>query len=601
MLDDLVVGVDLGTTNSAIAVFEDGEARLIPIDGRSLLPSVISVSPEGELLVGQAARNQLHLYPDRSVRSIKRKMGQDISIQLGERSYTPVELSAVILRRLKIAAEADLGRPVTRAVITVPAYFSDAQRTATREAGEIAGFKVERVLNEPTAAALCYTAPEDPPRTFLIYDLGGGTFDVSIVRSRGAVVEVLASHGDAALGGDDFDVLLGQKLRRAFEATLESGDLEGHLTALARLTRATEEAKIKLSSEAVVDVRLEHLIESDGIPCHLNVEVQRQEYEGLIESLLYKTQDSVQIALRESGLLARDIDDIILVGGSSRTPRVQAMLAERFGKTPRMDLNPEEVVAVGAALQAARIQGVETGRILVDITPFSFGTSHLGELHGRVSPHCHKAIVHRNTPLPARQSNLFYTVVPGQEMIKVEVFQGEDLDARNNVLIGNFEVTGHDPSAAENSPILFTFDLSLDGILDVSVIEKNTGLEKTLRITDAFRKLSVEEIERARSRIQKSLDHLTPDLPSAGLAPGRDDHDTDTDDLSKLSSAQRTLWAKAEALAEKAQRLSSSLSETDREEVEEILEGLSEALQSRDWPALDEVVDELADTIFYLE
>ena len=580
----IVFGIDLGTTNSSIAyVDESGTPRLIEIDGSPLLPSVVGLDPAGNVLVGRAAHNQAQIYPERTIASVKRRMGSDDEICLGEQRYTPVEVSALILRRLREAATADLGVPVERAVVTVPAYFSDAQRTATREAGEVAGLKVERILNEPTAAALTYVDERDEPRTLLVYDLGGGTFDVSIVRTRGVVTEVLSSHGDTALGGDDFDQLL---LGVLDERTGHPLDARGR----ARLRRTAQTTKIALSDDTHVWVREEHLAERDGEPLHLEVEVDRHEYERLIEPLLERTRDSIQVALREADVLARDLDEVLLVGGSTRTPRVAEMLHELTGIAPRCDVNPEHAVALGAAMHAARVAGRDARRILVDVTPFSFGTDYYGVRDGRPSPDCYRVIIRRNTPLPVRRSETFYTMWDGQEALDVRVCQGEQPDARDNLLLGSFEVDGLDPLAPEGSAVIFDLQLDLDGILEVAVTERRTGLAKRVTIGDAFRTLSDEDLSAARARVDEVFGEapsVTPLRPPPGL------------DASALAA-----WRSAQALLDRARPLLPRLDGADHDEVRALVDGLHDLLHGAgagEHARISADTEALSDVLFYLE
>lgn len=606
MSGDVVVGIDLGTTNSTVAVVRDGRPLLIPVDGDPLLPSVVGATPEGELLVGAAARNQYHLYPDRSVRSVKRRMGEDVQLRVGDTPYTPVEVSAIILRRLKTAAEQFLDAPVTRAVITVPAYFSDAQRTATREAGEVAGLEVARILNEPTAAALCYASGDESPRTSLVFDLGGGTFDVSVVRSRGDLTEVLSSHGDTRLGGDDLDTALVSRLQQCFQD--ESGArLDGDLQARARLTRAAEAAKIALSRECYTNVLEEHLAEVDGIARHLDLEVSRADFEELCEPLLARTSDSVQTALREAGLLARDLDDVILVGGSTRIPRVAERLTELLGQVPRQDVNPDQAVAQGAALVAARIAGFGTRRILVDVTPFSFGTSYLGWALGAESPHCYKPIIRRSSPVPVRQTAVFYTASDGQDAVDVRIYQGEQVDARLNLQVGRFLVEGLDTEQRSGSPIVFDLSLNLDGLLEVRVTEKRTGLEKRVEIQDAFRKLTETEVTEARGRIAAAVDRAAAYGASGGEArvgPPRltvvEDVGSDPPVPDAPTSGDPPAWTEAAEQLRRAEALGDTLSPVDREEVAELMECVRQAMKSRDRDAVAQGVAELGDVLFYL-
>ena len=611
-VEELVFGIDLGTTNSEIAVVLDGRPTLIPVENESpILPSVVGLSDDGALLVGRAAANQYVPYPERTVRSVKRSMGEDLTFQLGGSAYSPVEISAMILKRLKAAAEAYVGASIHRAVITVPAYFSDAQRTATKEAGEIAGFQVERILNEPTAASLCYLSAfdQDSSRLFLVYDLGGGTFDVSIIRSRGNLTEVLASHGDSRLGGEDFDALIVERLVEAFKEK-NGFDPSQFTAAKARLMKAAEEAKIRLSTESYVRVVEEYLVTRDDTAYHLEAELSRHEYEEMIAPLIEKTKDSVQTALHEAGILARDLDEVILVGGATRTPMISDLLFQLTSLMPQSNVDPDLAVAVGAALHGARVADTRVGRILVDVTPFSFGTSYLGDLDGAPSIHCYKAIVRRNTPLPTRQTELFYTMTEGQEEIEVNIYQGEDPDARQNVLIGKFEVDGLDSEAPAGSPIVFDMRLDLNGILDVDVIEKHTGLKKSATIRDAFRKLSPEEILEKRKRLEDALPESTIDVTSGIEAPSPHALQDRPDKApyakwafspEGLSNEQKGLWSKSSALLEKALRMMSEVDPIDRKELREVCEALRAAMERKDFEEVKDQSDVLADILFYLE
>lgn len=619
---EIIVGIDLGTTNSSIAVVENGTPRLIPVDGQPLLPSVVGISSDGSILVGQAARNQQLIYPERTISSIKRRMGESSRVRLMDQEYSPEEISAMILRRLKQAAENQLRTELRRAVITVPAYFSDAQRSATKEAGEIAGFKVARIINEPTAASLCYMDERERDHTFMVYDLGGGTFDVSIVRSSGEITEVLSSHGDTALGGDDMDRLLMEHLKHRLEEA-HKVSIEDDQRALARLSRAAEQAKIELSTESYVRISEEHLVNIDGIGLHLDEELGRYEYQQLIESLIEKTKDSVQTALREADMLSKDIDELILVGGATRTPLVSEMLYELTDKMPLTVINPDQAVAIGAALQAARIAGQKTGRILVDVSPFSFGTSYLGMHDGMPSPYCYKPIIRRNTPLPNRQTEVFATVHDGQEAVDVEVYQGESEDARNNILIGQFMVEGLSRTASAGSPILFELKLDLNGILEVEVTEKKTGLKKGITIENAFKKLSDSEIEQARQKLASlswqdedffvvdgsQADQEQPifaaDSTEVSISctdTASDDHHLQLPDPPEdIPSDQHAAWSKAVSLVEKAARMAPGLPSNDREEVQQVVENLRASMVKGDFEALNSLSDELGDILFYLE
>src|SRR5450755_1063428 len=370
-MSDLIVGIDLGTTNSEVAAFTDGKVRVLGPGDQRILPSCVGFSASGELLVGEPARNQQSLYPERTVRSIKRQMGSSETVMLGDKSFTPPEISAVILRELVEWARQSLGERPEKAVITVPAYFSDAQRSATREAGALAGLEVVRILNEPTAASLAYGYGDGSRHTALIYDLGGGTFDVSVVTVEGDITEVLASHGNNRLGGDDFDDLLAERLAQEFQREHGIDVRQGQAAAKARLWWAAEEAKKRLSFERYVKIREEALAVKDGTPLHLEMEVSREEYETLIRSLVESTLDSVSKALRDAGKKSMDMDAILLVGGSTRTPLVTDLLIEHTGLTPRQDVHPDLCVALGAGVLASRLSGHSIERVLVDVSPYS--------------------------------------------------------------------------------------------------------------------------------------------------------------------------------------------------------------------------------------
>ncbi len=591
--EDIVIGIDLGTTNSLAAYAKDGRIELVPIDGEPLLPSVVGLGPDDSVIVGRKARNQAVIYPERTVRSIKRLMGSDETISFGERSDTPVEISAMILRRIKKAAEEHLGCNVSRAVITVPAYFKDAQRTATKEAGEIAGFRVERIINEPTAAALCYaeTSSQDD-RTVMVYDLGGGTFDVSIVRLRGGITEVLSSHGDTTLGGDDFDEALLEHLSKLFQDE-HGADPTASARSRARILQAVEEGKKTLSVESYAQVILEHIAEKEGVPLHLDMELSRPQLESVISPILSRTKDSVHSALSDAGISANRLDEVILVGGSTRAPLVGEMLESILKMVPRQDVNPDTAIVQGAALQAARIAGDSTARILVDVTPYSFGTSYLGELHGMPSSDCYRAVIKRNTPLPTRQTRIFYTAVDGQNAVDVHIFQGEDEDAKRNQLIGRFMVEGLDEDAQAGSPIEFSLNLDINGILDVEVREVRTGIKKRVTIKDAMRTLSDEDKADAQRKIAGAFGEK--DLPQESSEPHKafalPEDATDE---------EKNVFEDAIQCLEKAKQLGSQLEEEDASEVNELIAELETGLENKKLPAVKKTAQELTDVLFYL-
>ena len=591
---DIIVGIDLGTTNSEVAALVNGKVEVLAADGEEIMPSYVGLSPEGQLLVGTPARNQYILYPERTVKSIKRLMGSDQRVVLGEQTYSPAEISALILRALKTRAEAALGAPVTRAVITVPAYFSDAQRQATRDAGEIAGLEVVRILNEPTAAALAYGADRQEDRTVLVYDLGGGTFDVSLVQVHGEITEVLASHGNTHLGGDDFDQLLLDFVHERFRAA-GGPDLRADRRAMSRLLHAVEEAKKRLSFEPYAQLREEHLAERAGVPVHLDLEVSREEYEDLIRHLIEGTLDSVHQALADAGKRPDQVDDILLVGGATRTPLISRLLEEKTGLVPRQDLHPDLCVALGAGVLAARLAGHEVDRVLVDISPYSFGPSHLGFRHGVPYEHCYHPIIARNTPLPVSRTDSYFTIVDNQEAWRVSIYQGDDPDALNNILVGQFLIEGLSRVPAGNE-ILCRMDLDLDGILRVTATEKRTGLAKHITIEGATTALSEDEIAQARRR-------------TAELFGDEDEDDLDADDAvveGEFTDAgdgrdHRVRISEARALLERSRRLLDKMTAEDREEAIALHEQLEAAMGAQDWDQLREASTDLADLLFYVE
>jgi molecular chaperone DnaK len=593
MADD-ILGIDLGTTNSEVAALVAGKVDVLATDGEQIMPSYVGLSPEGQLLVGTPARNQYILYPERTVKSIKRLMGSDQRVVLGDQTYSPAEISALILRALKTRAEAALGGPVTRAVITVPAYFSDAQRQATRDAGEIAGLEVVRILNEPTAAALAYGVDRQEDRTVLVYDLGGGTFDVSLVQVHGEITEVLASHGNTHLGGDDFDQLLLDFVHERFRAT-GGPDLRADRRAMSRLLHAVEEAKKRLSFEPYARIREEHLAERAGVPVHLDLEVSRSEYEDLIRHLVEGTLDSVHQALADAKKRPDQVDDILLVGGATRTPLISRLLEEKTGLVPRQDLHPDLCVALGAGVLAARLSGHDVDRVLVDISPYSFGPSHLGLRHGVPYEHCYHPIIARNTPLPVSRTDSYFTVVDNQEAWRVSIYQGDDPDALNNILVGQFLIEGLSRVPAGNE-ILCRMDLDLDGILRVTATEKRTGLAKHITIEGATTALSDEEIAHARRR-------------TAELFGDADEDDLDLDDAAvdaEFTEAgegrdHRVRISEARALLERSRRLLDRMTAEDREEAIALHEQLEAAMQAQDWDQLRGASTELADLLFYVE
>jgi len=498
-----IIGIDLGTTYSATAALHDGVPQIVPHGDERIMPSVVGLTPQDALLIGTPARNQYVLYPTRTVRSIKRQMGQEVRVTLGDREYSPQEISALILRELKQSAEQQLGEPVERAVITVPAYFSDAARQATREAGELAGFTVERIINEPTAAALAYGLDRgDEQHLVAVYDLGGGTFDVSVVELDAGVVEVRASHGNTQLGGDDFDERLVEHLVERFVA--EHGiDPRDDRRALARLTRAAEQAKIALSSQPLAQVREEYLLSSGSRPLHLDIEIAREEFEELIEDLIEGTLQSFDAALGDAGITAEQLDNILLVGGSTRIPLVQRMLYEHAGIEPVMAINPDEAVALGAAVQAAIIAGEPIEAILVDVTPHSLGIA-VAELEfGQIIPDRYSVIIPRNTTIPTSRSEIYSALHPDQRAIEVKIYQGEQPIASQNTSLGEFLFEDLRPEAPGQPPrVTVQFDFDVDGILHVSAVDRGSGKQARTSVRAAHTRLTPAEITAIRGDLE---------------------------------------------------------------------------------------------------
>jgi molecular chaperone DnaK len=603
-MSELIIGIDLGTTNSEVAVITDGRPRVLPVDGDPILPSIVGLADDGRLLVGKPARNQWVLAPDRTIKSIKRKMGQDVTVALGDQSYRPQEISAMILRKLKDAAERDLGQPVRKAVITVPAYFNDSQRQATREAGELAGLEVVRILNEPTAAALTYDPEQAGRERFLVYDLGGGTFDVSIVQAEAGVFEVLASHGDTQLGGDDFDELLLDYVADEF-AELYGVDLRADRTTRARVLKAVEGAKRALSDHPFARIEEEFIAEKDGVPLHLSVEIERAEFEELIRPLLDRTLDCLQRALNDARLTATQIDRVVLVGGSTRTPLIGQLLEDRLGQPAHREVHPDLCVAMGAAVQAGIVAGQAVGAVLVDVTPHTLGIKCLAfpeEFTSTPNEFQFAPIVKRNTPLPTSRSEAFCTVSDGQATVEIDVYQGESGDVRRNHRVGKFLVEGLARVPAGNQ-IVVQLDLTLDGTLKVSAREKATGLLKQITVDNALARFAVEERASAQNRLNR-LWGAADWSPEDGPEPPAD-ADSPTGlgvpELAHAPAEGQRETVQARALLEKAERVRDKVSPEDRAELDRLTERVRVALADRAWGDLAAAAGELTDVLFYLE
>jgi molecular chaperone DnaK len=603
MQSEIIIGIDLGTTNSEVAVVRDGRAVVLDESGDPILPSVVGLDPQGRLLVGISARNQFVLAPERTVRSIKRKMGQEVTVDLGGQLYTPQEISAIILRTLKQRAEKYLGIPVSKAVITVPAFFNDGQRQATREAGELAGLTVVRIINEPTAAVLTYDPHPPEKERLLVYDLGGGTFDVSVAQVEKGVVEIRASHGDTQLGGDDFDQLLLDYICDQF-AREHGIDLRESLGAKARVHRAAEEAKKRLSSEAVATIEEEFIADKAGKPLNLVMEIRRLEYEELIRPLLVKTLVCLDRALADANVQANQIDKVILVGGATRTPLVHSLLEDRLGRPVHREIEPDLAVAMGAAVQGGLIAGVEVGPVLVDITPHSLGISALGQLQGFISAHSFSPIIKRNTPLPVSRTEIYTTVFDEQEAAKIQIFQGENEDARHNSLVGEFLIGGLAAVPAGNQ-IVVRLDLDLSGILKVTATERATGLAKQVIISSAMERFRQRQRSDAVDRIEAVFELAAEGARAAGAgtAPEPQAASVPRPGASAFGMpvALRQAIDSAVALAVKAEKVLPNANIEDAEELRAMLSDLRLAVERGAEDDIRAIIREVEDLVFYLE
>ena len=483
-----VIGIDLGTTNSCVAVMEGGEAVVIPnAEGNRTTPSVVAFSKTGERMVGQVAKRQAITNPDRTISSIKREMGSDHRVSIDGKAYTPQEISAMILQKLKSDAEAYLGSPVTEAVITVPAYFTDAQRQATKDAGKIAGLDVKRIINEPTAAALAYGVDKEQAQKIMVYDLGGGTFDVSILEIDDGVIEVLATAGNNRLGGDDFDQCIMKYLVSEFKRT-EGIDLSGDKVAMQRLKEAAEKAKIELSGVTTSNINLPYITADATGPKHLDVTLTRAKFNELTGHLVDATMGPVRQAMSDAGLKPSDLSKVLMVGGSSRIPAVVEAVKNFTGSEPFKGINPDECVAMGAALQAGVLTGDVKGLLLLDVTPLSLGIETMGGVCTR--------LIERNTTIPVKKSQIFSTAADNQTSVEVNVLQGEREMAAANKSLGRFHLDGIAPARRGMPQIEVTFDIDANGIVNVSAKDLGTGTEQHITITSSSN-MSKDDIEKA--------------------------------------------------------------------------------------------------------
>lgn len=584
-----IIGIDLGTTNSAVALVDRGRPRLISVNGDNIMPSVVGVAHTGEMLIGRPARNQWVLAPERTVRSIKRKMGKNETVRMAERDYTPQEISSFILKALKQAAESFLGESVERAVITVPAYFNELQRQATIEAGEIAGLTVERIINEPTASALAYGLGKDEDARVLVYDLGGGTFDVSIIEMSQGIIDVRATAGNNYLGGDDFDEMLASLIADEF-AHEHDIDLRAHHQSWSRLLRAAEEAKIALSSAPFTNIDLEFIAsDKHNRPLHIRRELARAEFEELIEDKLDETIELVNKALADAELTAADIDRVLLVGGSTRIPRVWQLLSNHLDQEPHIEIDPDAAVALGAAVQAAIIAKEDIDAILVDVTPLSLGVesadiSFLGELRtDRFTP-----LIRRNTTIPVQKSELFSTLYPGQDRIQVKVYQGEDKIASRNVLLGEFFVDDLKANRPDGrTDVVISFQLDINGILDVSVVERKSGLQVRQQLKASRQRLSAGEIAASKQKVSALYGDESPEhAPESGDSVPGEHFDPGT----------HALLVRAQAAVARP-----DLAEPLRARINEVIARIHALTAQHDPEQLEQACDELIDLLFDAE
>ncbi len=575
-----IVGIDLGTTNSGVAIVKNGHPEMLPNGNERIMPSVVGYSPAGEWLVGTPARNQYVLDPDNTVRSIKREMGTDTRVTLGKQIFTPQEISAFILRELKEIAECNLNEEINDAVITVPAYFSDAARHATHDAGRIAGFNVRRIINEPTAAALAYGLDRAEDQLALVYDLGGGTFDVSLVELMGGIVEVRASHGNTRLGGDDFDERLAMLVASWFKHD-HGVDLQQDRRAWARLMRAAEMAKIELSTQPFTWIREEYIAEKQGVPLHMEYEVSRGEFEEIISDLVEQTLISIEHVLEDAEVSTDELTQVLMVGGSSRVPAVWEVVAEYIDIDPQMTLNPEEVVALGAAAQAAIIAGEPIDAILVDVTPYSLGIAVAENRMGRIITDQYKVLIQRNTTIPVTKADVFSTLHPDQTGIKIEVYQGESAIASENTPLGNFLITELTPEIpGDLSYVTVQFDMDINGILQVTAKDRHTGKEEKIVVEASKTRLTEAQILTAQNNLETYIPQNMTDSP-----------------------VPLPLDEESEALLARAERLldSNTLSPTDNQELAQLVVDIQVARANNEQDQLDTQLEALLDKLFDLE
>ena len=564
-----IIGIDLGTTNSCVAVMEGGEAVVIPnAEGARTTPSVVAFSKAGERMVGQVAKRQAITNPDRTVISIKREMGAAYTVDIDGKKYTPQEISAIILQKLKADAEAYLGSPVTEAVITVPAYFTDAQRQATKDAGKIAGLDVKRIINEPTAAALAYSIDKEDDQKVMVYDLGGGTFDVSIIEMGDGVQEVLATAGNNRLGGDDFDKRVMDWIVADFKA--QNGiDLSGDKMAMQRIKEAAEKAKIDLSGMTTAEINLPFITVDATGPKHYEAQLTRAKFNELTADLVEATMGPVRQALSDSGLSTNDINKVLMVGGSSRIPAVQEAVKKFIGRDPFKGINPDECVAIGAALQGGVLGGDVKGLLLLDVTPLSLGIETMGGV-------CTK-VIERNTTIPTKKSQIFSTAADGQTSVEVHVLQGEREFARDNKSLGVFKLDGIAPAPRGIPQIEVSFDIDANGIVNVSAKDLGTGKEQSITITSSTN-MSKDDIDKA---VKEAEQYAAEDKKRREEADLRNNADQ------LVYTAEKTV-----------NDLGDKLTDAEKTDIKGACEALKEALKGTDTEAIKVKQEDLQKKVY---